>query len=303
MLEVSNIAKEIMGDNGLLVYQIGTRTANTTLQLKDGETQILAGLIKKENISSERTVPGLGSIPGISRLFSNENESRKKTELVLLITPRIVRNTSYRDSFESEFYSGTKDRFSLTLPSLGEQASYAKELKKPSAESVSLSVQAVAPKGLGSKVFGAIDRAQFSLVTPQSVSSGQEFNVPIALDSKYLQSAEFSLSSNSKNIEIVSVESMLPEQALVYSVKPQVASFSLSKSRVPRGGDVLAVVRMRALSVETNENSVLEVKPELSIGTTQSNILAGSQTISVLAGSQDPANTLPGMVLPDGNVP
>jgi general secretion pathway protein D len=119
LLEVSNIAKEIVGDSGLLAYQIGTRTANTTLQLRDGETQILAGLIKNEEINSESRVPGLASIPGLGRFFINENNTHKKSELVLLITPRIVRNIQLPDAETSQFYSGTKDRFSLKVPSIG----------------------------------------------------------------------------------------------------------------------------------------------------------------------------------------
>ena len=48
-LEVSNIVREIRSSNGTLTYQIGTRNAGTTLRLKDGETQVLAGLISDED--------------------------------------------------------------------------------------------------------------------------------------------------------------------------------------------------------------------------------------------------------------
>jgi general secretion pathway protein D len=64
-LEVSNIAKEIPTKNGL-VYQIGTRNASTTLQLNDGETQMLAGLIRDDTKSSASHLPGIGKITNFS---------------------------------------------------------------------------------------------------------------------------------------------------------------------------------------------------------------------------------------------
>jgi len=53
----------------LRAYEIGTRNVSTLLQLKDGETQILAGLIKDSDTHSASKVPGLGDIPIVGRLF------------------------------------------------------------------------------------------------------------------------------------------------------------------------------------------------------------------------------------------
>jgi hypothetical protein len=60
--------------------------------MKDGETQILAGLISDEERTSAARLPGLGDLPIVGKLFSSERGSTNKTEIVLLITPRIVRN-------------------------------------------------------------------------------------------------------------------------------------------------------------------------------------------------------------------
>ncbi|HEV8259724.1 MAG TPA: secretin N-terminal domain-containing protein, partial [Burkholderiales bacterium] len=63
-LEVSNIVREIRsGTSNTLTYQIGTRNANTNLRLRDGETQILAGLISDEDRRTANRVPGLGDMP------------------------------------------------------------------------------------------------------------------------------------------------------------------------------------------------------------------------------------------------
>jgi general secretion pathway protein D len=106
-LEVSNIVKEIRSNSGTLTYQIGTRNANTTLRLKDGETQVLAGLISDEDRKSASRIPGLGDLPLLGHLFSNQNDEHNKTEIVLLITPRVLRGNSTRQPALTEFRGGT----------------------------------------------------------------------------------------------------------------------------------------------------------------------------------------------------
>ena len=108
-LEVSNIAREIRtAGSNTLTYQIGTRNAATSLRLRDGETQILAGLISDEDRRSADKVPGLGDIPYLGRLFSNTRDSTTKTEIVLLITPRLVRTLARPEVRSAEFAAGTE---------------------------------------------------------------------------------------------------------------------------------------------------------------------------------------------------
>ncbi|NOU25005.1 MAG: general secretion pathway protein GspD [Methylotenera sp.] len=107
-LEVSNIVSEVVTKSGSLSYRLGTRNATTTLRLKDGETQVLAGLINNEERISADRVPGLASLPIIGRLFSSKNKSNNKTEIVLLITPKIIRNISPTESSLAEFSLGTE---------------------------------------------------------------------------------------------------------------------------------------------------------------------------------------------------
>jgi general secretion pathway protein D len=107
-LEVSNILETVTRASGLQTYRLGTRNATTTLQLKDGETQILAGLIQNDERNTANKVPGLGDVPILGRLFSSHNDSNIKTEIVLLITPHVVRNIIRPDAKDSEFLSGTE---------------------------------------------------------------------------------------------------------------------------------------------------------------------------------------------------
>lgn len=130
-LEVSNIVREIRSNNGTLTYQIGTRNAGTTLRLKDGETQVLAGLISDEDRSSASRIPGLGDIPLLGRLFSNHRDERNKTEIVLLITPRILRSDATRQPAITEFRGGTENSIGGGLGGSSYQAPLSPEIPQP----------------------------------------------------------------------------------------------------------------------------------------------------------------------------
>lgn len=107
-LEVSSLVREVVSKSGSLSYQIGTRGANTVLRLKDGETQILAGLISDEERNTANKVPLLGDIPVLGRLFGSQKDDTSRSEILLAITPRVVRSLSRPDLIEAEFPSGTE---------------------------------------------------------------------------------------------------------------------------------------------------------------------------------------------------
>jgi general secretion pathway protein D len=107
-LEVSNIVKEIPGPNGSLAYQIGTRNAQTVVRLRDGETQILGGLISADDRNTSSRIPGIGHLPTVGRLFGNNSGTDAKTEIVLSITPRILRAPATLDASVRTIYSGTE---------------------------------------------------------------------------------------------------------------------------------------------------------------------------------------------------
>lgn len=106
-LEVSSLGTAIKTSSGSVAYQIGTRNASTLLRLQDGETQLLAGLISKDERSTASRVPGLGDLPVLGRLFSSQLDDGKRTELLLAITPRILRNVKHLNASESELWVGT----------------------------------------------------------------------------------------------------------------------------------------------------------------------------------------------------
>ena len=110
-LEVSNLVNTITTKSGTTAYQIGTRQASTMLQLKDGENQVLAGLINSEERGTGNKVPGIGELPVLNRLFGSQRDDNQKTEIVLSITPHLIRNVQRPESSASEFSAGTEANF------------------------------------------------------------------------------------------------------------------------------------------------------------------------------------------------
>ncbi|MRW93062.1 general secretion pathway protein GspD [Duganella sp. FT80W] len=110
-LEVSNLVSTVTTKNGTTAYQLGTRQASTMLQLKDGENQVLAGLINNEERNSSNKVPGFAELPVVSRLFGSQRDDNQKTEIVLSITPHLIRNVQRPEASAAEFSAGTDASF------------------------------------------------------------------------------------------------------------------------------------------------------------------------------------------------
>ncbi len=77
--------------NGLTIPGLQTRRAKTTVELRDGESFALAGLLRRDFQDQVRQMPVLGSLPIIGALFRSTNFQKNDTELVIVVTPRLVR--------------------------------------------------------------------------------------------------------------------------------------------------------------------------------------------------------------------
>jgi len=188
-LEVSNLIKEVLSKSGSLSYQIGTRSATTVLRLKDGETQILAGLISDEDRATANKVPGLGDIPILGRLFGSQKDDTLRNEIVLSITPRVVRSIRRPDLLMAQFESGTEGAIgsrALTLGTVdggdgkGDDRSGAKPEVKPAVAVTpvpSSQPSSVPTPGASGGVL------QFALQAPPQVKAGEQFSVAVRLTS------------------------------------------------------------------------------------------------------------------------
>ena len=133
-LEVSSLGERTITKNGAVVYTIGTRNANTILRLKNGETQVLAGLISDDERKNASKLPGLGDIPILGRLFANQQDQKTKTEIVLAITPRIISNIVRPNAEVSEYWSGTDslitDKQQINVPTTSEPITAIERLRE-----------------------------------------------------------------------------------------------------------------------------------------------------------------------------
>jgi general secretion pathway protein D len=118
-LEVSSLLNQITGNSGTTAYEIGTRTASTVLQLKNGETDVLAGLIDSQERTSGNKIPGFGQIPVLGRLFGATTDDDKNTEIVLSITPHLIRNIQRPEAGAAYFTAGTENNLQSMIQSNG----------------------------------------------------------------------------------------------------------------------------------------------------------------------------------------
>lgn len=109
-MEVSNVTDTITTSSGLVVYQIGTRTAETVMSVRNNQTQVLAGLLQRNERTNGQGLPGLSRLPLLDRIFGTRSDSGQQTELILLLTPRIVRNQAVPAGNVVAFDSGTETR-------------------------------------------------------------------------------------------------------------------------------------------------------------------------------------------------
>ncbi|XLZ72494.1 secretin N-terminal domain-containing protein [Massilia sp. SR12] len=171
-LEVSNLIQQITTKTGTTAYQIGTRQASTFLQLKDGENQVLAGLINNEERSTADRVPGLGDIPILGRLFGSQSDDKQKTEIVLSITPHLVRNLQRPESSAAEFSAGTEANFRRRPDVTPRQPTVLPGARPAGAGTAPQPVQLPAPAAVGATPMavptpGAVPPA--ALAAPQNV--------------------------------------------------------------------------------------------------------------------------------------
>lgn len=82
---------------------ISTRSVSTQVAVQSGQTVLLGGLIKQDNSQSTSRVPFLGRIPGLGWLFSNSSKSHSRTELIVLITPRVISNNNQARQITDEY--------------------------------------------------------------------------------------------------------------------------------------------------------------------------------------------------------
>ncbi len=100
--EVSSVTRTITTGNNNTIPVVETSEAETTVVVKDGTTIVIGGLIKDENLGTDKKIPVLGDVPVMGTLFRSKDTQKRKTELVIFLSPKIVAGDSFYQPKEVE---------------------------------------------------------------------------------------------------------------------------------------------------------------------------------------------------------
>ncbi len=218
-LEVSSITNKVSGPAGSFAYQVGTRQANTTLRLRDGETQVLAGLINDSESRSTAGLPYLHDTPILGRLFGVTTDERKKSEIVLLVTPHIIRNVVQPPVSGTALPSGTESQPGAATMVLRESA---------------------AMSGVGAPGAGAAGNTPSPRAAARS--RGRALNQVLAGPEEVLPGASFTVSV--RNPDATPLQASLSVDTTVLAIEsPQVQGGRLAVT-VPPNGTVTVMVHV-----------------------------------------------------------
>ncbi|HTO87477.1 MAG TPA: secretin N-terminal domain-containing protein [Thermoanaerobaculia bacterium] len=111
-VEVSQITGLVPVQNSSPLPIIGTRTITSNIRLKDGETNLLAGLFRRDRQRTDNQIPFLSDLPILGRLLTNTNRQDQVTDLVLTLTPHIIRIPDITEEDVTPVYVGTDQNIS-----------------------------------------------------------------------------------------------------------------------------------------------------------------------------------------------
>jgi general secretion pathway protein D len=299
-LEVSSITNTVVV-GGTQAYTIGTRNANTLLRLKDGETQILAGLIQDSDTRNAAGIPGLSQIPIVGRLFGSHNSDREKSEIVLSITPRIIRTQARPASDATEFWYGTETRSRSSpfasvafdngpasasggsvgggagIPTAGPRTSVAQPIV-PAAPASSPPSSPAAPAGPPPHPTVTVDG-------PGETAVGQEFDVTVRMATDIgITRLRGQLRFDSSALQLVSATAgdLVPASAGSPNVDAKSGGVQLDVVAADdpiQGEGSLMLLRFKALTARAASSIAAQVSAMGPSGTAMAN--AGSQPLSV----------------------
>lgn len=112
-VEVSELGESVEVGPGQRQPKIGTRTIKSVIRLKDGETSLLAGLLRYSKRESKSGLPWLSDLPVVGGLFRSTQHDFKKTDLILTLTPHIIRNPDITEEDLAPLWVGTETRVTI----------------------------------------------------------------------------------------------------------------------------------------------------------------------------------------------
>ncbi len=257
---------------GTIAYTISTRSVNTVLRLKDGQTEIIGGLIQDQDRAAATRIPGLGDIPLLGRLFGLETDTKNKKEIILSITPRIVRSNRQADGDLLEMWSGTENNLRYGSKVVGSAKSQAASgptvATQPTAAAAAPAVPVARPTGTTARPATAVPGPKpalrpaaptpVGLAGPQSAKAGEQISMVLSLPSMpTATSIQMTLAYDSSRLRLVSVHEAAAERNATTAARftgdadgPGSVHIELTAGRgesLPTAGGALAEVQFEVL--------------------------------------------------------
>lgn len=89
---ITRLTDTITSAGGSTAPVLDVKQSGGLVRVRDGEMVIIGGLIQDQVANTERKVPFLGDIPGLGRFFKGTYQTKNKTELVIFLVPRLVKD-------------------------------------------------------------------------------------------------------------------------------------------------------------------------------------------------------------------
>ena len=149
---------------------IGTRNVKSVIRLQDNETGILAGLLRDNERSSVKGLPGLVNLPIVKEIFSSNDKEIEQTDIILTITPHIIKFPDIDEDDLRSYYVGTEENIGLkeSLPA----SPFDKEKKETPVVVPSVKPQPSPPKTPAKTQPGAVPAAGGTQTAPAEMHEG-----------------------------------------------------------------------------------------------------------------------------------
>jgi pilus assembly protein CpaC len=101
--EVSQLdpSNSVAVGTGITVPALTVRRASSTIELRDGQSFVLAGLLQNSSTTAQQQLPWIGDVPVLGALFSSKSYQKSESDLIIIVTPRIVRPTRPGDTIKT----------------------------------------------------------------------------------------------------------------------------------------------------------------------------------------------------------
>jgi general secretion pathway protein D len=293
---------------GQSIPRFTIRKVETKLRLREGESTLLAGLLQDEERSSATGFPGLQSLPIVRSLFGNNRNTVAQTDVVMLLTPRIVRTHELTPQDLLPLYIGTQNSLGLTGPppliAAGEAAAPAAPvpppavIPAPAAAAVPPVPVGAVPAGIavippGSNQVPGTTSVPAAAIPGQRGSSGQIVVTP--------PSAEFRVGGGPYNVPIsISGASQISNVAVTVTYNPAVLRMrAVAEGSFMRSGGINATFTQSG-DATTGRVDIAIVRPGDMTGVAGSGLLAallfepvamGQANLTVTATATAPGGT------------